>query len=217
VLAGGSSSRMGRPKPLVTLGGQVVLARIKEALERVCDDIVLVVAPDQDDATPDTGLALGMHVVTDRLNAAGPLAGIEAGLKAVGTPLAFLVAADHPFLSSSLIAAMADVATHGPYDTVVPSVDGRLEPLHAIYAPDAWLPRITTALDAGQRSIYDLINRGIESGAPSVKMMGDAELATYDPDGRSLFDIDTTDSLEQARLMLGTTGVVRPDIRPGGL
>jgi hypothetical protein len=48
-------------------------------------------------------------------------------------------------------------------------------------------------------------------------MMGDAELATYDPDGRSLFDIDTTDSLEQARLMLGTTGVVRPDIRPGGL
>ncbi|MDP6821690.1 MAG: molybdenum cofactor guanylyltransferase [Dehalococcoidia bacterium] len=217
VLAGGSSSRMGRPKPLVVVGGQLVLARIKAALDRVCDEIVLVVASDQDDATPDTGQALEMHVVTDRLPDAGPLAGIEAGLKAAETPLAFLVAADHPFLSPALIAGMADIAIDGGFDAVVPSQDDRLEPLHAIYAPEAWLPSITPALDAGRRSIYDLINAAIESGSPGVKIMEDAELASYDPEGRSLFDVDTPDSLAQAREMLGITGVVRPDIRPGGL
>ena len=217
VLAGGSSSRMGRPKPLVVLGGKLILARIKEALDRVCDEIVLVVAADQDDATPDTGLALGMHVVADRLRDAGPLAGIETGLKATSTPRAFLVAADHPFLSPDLIVGMADVANKGQFDTVVPSKDGRLEPLHAVYSTKAWLPTVSSALDAGRRSIYDLVNSAIETGDPLVHLMKDAELASFDPDGRSLFDIDTPDSLAQARRMLGTTGVVRPDIRPGGL
>jgi len=47
--------------------------------------------------------------------------------------------------------------------------------------------------------------------------MEEADLASYDPEGRSLFDVDTPDSLAQARGMLGPTGVVRPDIRPGGL
>jgi molybdopterin-guanine dinucleotide biosynthesis protein A len=208
---------MGRPKPLVVLGGKLLLARIKEALDRVCDEIVLVVSVDQDDGTPDTGLALGMHVVADRLPDAGPLAGIEAGLKATGTPLAFLVAADHPFLSAGLIAGMADVAISGPFDTVVPSRDGRREPLHAVYSPESWLPTVSSALDAGRRSIYDLVNSAIETGDPAVHLMKDAELESFDPDGRSLFDIDTPDSLAQARRMLGTTGIVRPDIRPGGL
>jgi len=208
---------MGRPKPLVVLGGKLLLARIKEALDRICDEIVLVVGADQDDATPDTGLALGMHVVADRLADAGPLAGIEAGLKATSTPRAFLVAADHPFLSADLIAGMADIAIKGPFDTIVPSKDGRLEPLHAIYSPEAWLPGVSSGLDAGRRSIYDLVKTAIETGDPSMHVMEDAELASFDPDGRSLFDIDTPDSLAQARQMLGTTGIVRPDIRPGGL
>lgn len=217
VLGGGSSSRLGRPKPLIVLGGQLVLARVKAVLERVCEEIVLVVARDQDDATPDTGLALGMHVVADRLPSAGPLAGIEAGLKAAGTPLAFVVAADHPFLSSDLIAGMADLAAAGPFETVVPSTDGRLDPLHAIYAPLAWLPLVSSELDAGRRSIYDLINGAIKTGRPGVRTLDDAELASYDPGGRSLFDIDTPDSLVEARRMLGHTGAVRPDIRRGGL
>ena len=217
VLAGGSSSRLGRSKPLVVLGGQLVLARVKAVLERVCQEIILVVAPDQDDATPDTGVALGMHVVADRLSSAGPLAGIEAGLKATGTPLAFVVAADHPFLSSRLIAGMAELATAGPFDAVVPSTNGRLNPLHAVYAPAAWLPLVSAGLDAGRRSIYDLINVAIESGSPRVRLLDDTGLASYDPDGRSLFDIDTPDSLVEARRMLGHVGAVRPDIRRGGL
>lgn len=217
VLAGGSSSRMGRPKPLVVLGGKLLLARIKEALDRVCDEIVLVVGADQDDATPDTGLALGMHVVADRLPDAGPLAGIEAGLKATSTPRAFLVAADHPFLSADLIAGMAEIAVSGPFDAVVPSKGGRLEPLHAVYSPESWLPVVSSALEAGRRSIYDLVNSAIATGDPGVHVMEDAELASFDADGRSLFDIDTPDSLAQARRMLGSSGIVRPDIRPGGL
>ena len=143
-----------------------------------------------------------MHVVADHLPDAGPLAGIEAGLKATATPRAFLVAADHPFLSADLIAGMDGVAISGPFDTVVPSKDGRLEPLHAVYSTEAWLPAVSSALDAGGRSIYDLVNSAIKTGDPSVKLMEDAELASFDPDGRSLFDIDTPDSLAQARRML---------------
>jgi len=217
VLAGGKSSRLGKPKPLVVIGGQLILARIKLALERVCEEIVLVVAADQDDATPDTGIALGMHVVPDRLRGAGPLAGIEMGFRSTQTNLAFLVAADHPFLSSQLISRMVDLAAEESFDAVVPSYMGKLEPLHAVYRVETWLPAITSALEDGRRSVYSLVQNAVESGNPRVKLLQDMELAKLDPKGRSLFDIDTPDSLEIAREMLGTIGLVRPDIRPGGL
>ena len=65
VLGGGHGRRLGRSKPLMTLGGKLLLARVADALRPLVDELVLVVRPDQSDATPDTGIALRMHVVTD--------------------------------------------------------------------------------------------------------------------------------------------------------
>jgi molybdopterin-guanine dinucleotide biosynthesis protein A len=217
VLAGGASSRLGTPKPLVMLGGQLVLARIATVLKRVCDEIVLVVRQDQDDAVPDTGLALGMHVVTDRFSDAGPLAGLDAGLGAVPSGLAFAVGADHPFLSSALVKAMSSEAEAGGWDAVVPVQEDRMQPMHAIYDPAVWTPVFSGALEAGRLSLHRLISEAVQQGRPHVRLFGEDEMAVHDPEGRSLFDIDTPERLVRARQMLGQIGVVRPDIRHGGL
>ena len=79
VLAGGRSVRLGQSKPLVQIGGRLVLARIFDALKRVCDEQILVVRPDQDDAVPDTAIALGMHIVADSFEGMRPLGGLQAG------------------------------------------------------------------------------------------------------------------------------------------
>ena len=101
VLAGGRSQRLGMalPKPLIALGGKLLLARVSDTLKSLCKEAIVVVRPGQDDDVPDLGIALGMHVVTDVVDADGPLSAISAGLTAATTPLAFVVGADYPFLS----------------------------------------------------------------------------------------------------------------------
>ena len=106
VLAGGRSERMGQPKPMLMLGGKLMLARVADTLKPLCDELVLVVRRGQDDDVPDTGIALGMHVVEDTEADRGPVAAVHAGLHAAVTPLAFVTGADYPFLSRRLITAM---------------------------------------------------------------------------------------------------------------
>ncbi len=199
VLAGGVSTRLGEPKPLVVVGGRTVLARIVAALRPVCAEIILAVSPGQSDATPETGLGLGMHVVLDRYPQAGPLAGLEVGLAAAAHGLAFLVAADHPFLSGALVRAMAAEASGAGYDAVVLAAGGRLQPLHGVYAPDVWAPLLRRALDRGERSLYKMLRGGQKTGAPRVRVFDEPDALRHDPDARSLFDIDTPDRLAKAR------------------
>ena len=90
---------MALPKPLIALGGKLMLARVSDTLKSLCKEAIVVVRPGQDDDVPDLGIALGMHVVTDVADADGPLSAISAGLSAATTTLAFVVGADYPFLS----------------------------------------------------------------------------------------------------------------------
>jgi molybdopterin-guanine dinucleotide biosynthesis protein A len=221
VLAGGRSERLGQPKPLLMLGGKLMLARIADALKPVCRELILVVRPGQDDDTPDAGLALGMHVVEDASGVAGPLAGICAGLAATGTPLAFVCGADYPFLSRRLVATMAALSvsgTPGMPRAVVPRAGERLHPLHALYPPAEWRPRFERAAADGENSPRRIVEAAIETGQPPVEVMTADEIEEHDPQSLSLFDIDTPDELARARRVVSLWGpLLRPDIRPGGL
>jgi molybdopterin-guanine dinucleotide biosynthesis protein A len=208
VLAGGRSRRLGEPKPLVLVGRRLILARTFDALKRVCNEQILVVRRDQDDAVPDTAIALGMHVVADSFEGmgqlsgplggslGGPLVGIEAGLAAAQTDLAFVVAADHPFLSPELIKAMAERAQ--AYDTVVARVGDRLQPLHAVYRRSTWLPVVRAALNEQRLSPSALLDDAIATGSPRVLVLDETDLTQWDPGLRSFLDIDTPEDLAQA-------------------
>ena len=220
VLAGGRSSRLGTPKPLISLGGKLVLARVADTLRPLCEELILVVRPDQDDDSPDTGIALRMHVVTDTPPYQGPLAAIHAGFEATVTPLAFVTGADHPFLSRPLIRAMVALARSAGSEpeTVVPRTGGRLHPLHAVYAVDSWTPRMRHALERGETSPGRLLTRAFKAGEPPMTVMTEDEVEQLDPRMLSLLDIDTPASLGLARqIVSGRRTVTRPDIRRGGL
>ena len=129
VLGGGRSRRLGinQSKLLIHIGGKLVLARVADTLKTICSELVLVVRPDQEDDVPDLGIALNMHVVSDTKPYKGPLAGIHAGLAASTTPLSFVVAGDHPFVSRNLVTAMATAAIADGIDSpsaVVPRSEG---------------------------------------------------------------------------------------------
>ena len=215
VVAGGRSSRLGHSKPLTRIGGQLVLARIESALRAICTEIILVVRTGADDETDDiaeTGLALRMHVIEDNWKDAGPLAGIEAGLAATATQLAFVTAADHPFVSSQLASALAEAAED--VDMVIPRIAGRMQPLHAVYRASVHESMRADLADS-QYSPLQFIRNADANGR--VRFFGEDEARRHDPQLRSFVDFDTTADLARVRAMLPRREVIRPEIRPGGV
>lgn len=216
VLIGGRSSRLGgEPKPLIVVGNKLILARISDALRAVCDEVIAVVRPGQEDASPDTAMALKMHVVEDASPDAGPLAGYCAGLKASVSGLSFVTGGDHPFLSPDLIRAMAGTASREGA-AVIPLVEGRLQPLHAVYPTAIWRDRFCAALADGQRSPTHVISSALIAGAPRVIQFGAREIEEHDPRLMSLIDVDTPSQLARARIMSDWRTNVRPGLRPPG-
>jgi molybdopterin-guanine dinucleotide biosynthesis protein A len=204
VLGGGHSRRMGgsQSKLLIHIGGKLVLARIADTLKMVCSELVLVVRPGQDDDVPDLGIALNMHVVTDTSPYEGPLAAIHAGLAVSTTPLSFVIAGDHPFVSRNLVTAMAATASaDGPANlsAVVPRTDGVLNPLHAIYPREQWAPYFGHTMSEGESSPRRAIEKAADADYPPVTVFTDEDLERTDPQRISLHDIDTPENLNAAR------------------
>ena len=204
VLGGGRSRRLGleQSKLLIHIGGKLVLARVADTLKMVCSELVLVVRPGQDDDVPDLGIALNMHVVSDTSPYEGPLAGIHAGLAASTTPLSFVVAGDHPFVSRNLVTAMAVAASVDGIDNpsaVIPRSDGILNPLHAIYPREQWLPYLAHAMSDGESSPRRAIEKAAAAEYPPVTIFTEEDLEKVDPRRISLMDIDTPENLNEAR------------------
>jgi molybdopterin-guanine dinucleotide biosynthesis protein A len=208
---------------MIHLGGKLVLARVADTLHQVCDELVFVAREGQDDYSPDTAIALRMHVVTDTEPFTGPLAGIHAGLKAAVTPLAFVIGADYPFLSRTLIQAMIAASmslgeTASNLESVVARIAGHLHPLHSVLVVDEWIGVVEKALEGGESSLARLIDSAAAADRPRISVMTEDELEVFDQRLLSFFDIDTPEQLSIARRLLDPRRLTpRPELRRGGI
>ncbi len=122
VLAGGGSTRMGTDKSQMTLGGQRVLDRIFNTLEKVVPRVFVncnyTVEP--------------YPCIKDQHPGNGPLGGIHAVLDAADEGYVTISACDTPFIDPQIIEAIKQHIT--PYtDAVIPVYGGRVQPLSGIY------------------------------------------------------------------------------------
>lgn len=167
VLAGGGSCRMGTDKAVLRIEGQRLVDRVVARLGEVAGEIVVVAGPDRRlepegaREIPDEGL--------------GPLGGILVGLEAVTTRDVAVVAVDHPDPCPALLVALA--ARRGAAPCAAPVVDGRLQPLHAVWARRA-APAVRGAVAAGERSPTRLLQGW------AVERVGAPLWRRYDPSGR---------------------------------
>ena len=195
ILAGGLSRRLGRDKAVEPVGGQPPIQRVIQRVEQVCQEIVVVVA-DQDRAA---ALPLGPQhrVALDRYPGTGSLGGIYSGLDAASNQWTLVVACDMPFLNLSLFRRM--LALREDADAVVPVVEGRPEPTHALYSK-ACLPFIEPRLIAGDLKIsgfYDQVR---------VCYLPEEDVAALDPEFLSFFNVNTPEDLDRA-LSLAAQGI----------
>lgn len=106
---------------------------------------------------PDLYAVLGMPVIADRIERAGPLAGIVAALHHSPQRWCIVAACDMPFVSAGLVDQLLGAAGGDSVDAIVPQTpDGRLQPLFAAYAKSGLAP-LEHALLRGTRKVTDAL------------------------------------------------------------
>jgi molybdopterin-guanine dinucleotide biosynthesis protein A len=174
LLAGGLSTRMGRDKARLELGGVAAATRLARMLAGLFEDVLLVGG----DPPPD---APGRRVP----DAAGPvcaLRGLVGALAAARAPRVLVVATDLVLLSPELVLALV---AWPEADAVVPETADGLHPLCAVYAREAVLPRARDHLARGRLALHELLADLRVSRVPP------AAIAQVDPQGRALTNVNT--------------------------
>jgi len=174
VLAGGNSTRMGRPKATLPFGPELMVQRVVRLLGGVVRPIVVVAAPQQQ--LPD--LPSGTVIAYDEREARGPLEGMLAGLKAL-EPLAdaaYVTSCDVPLLEPAFVRAV--IERLGNFEIAVPVEEGFAHPLAAIYRTSV-LPVVGKLLTADQLRPAFLFDKVPTARVPVEELRQfDANLAT---------------------------------------
>ena len=149
LLAAGHSTRMGRDKALLEIGGQPLWQRQWQLLAAAgAAERLLSVRPEQ------TWPPVDARLVRDAQPDAGPLAGIVAALEASAQPLLLVLAVDLPAMSADYLGKL--LAQCNPTRGIVPwRRAGRPEPLCAVY-PRTALDEAQALLRAGHYAVTGL-------------------------------------------------------------
>jgi molybdopterin-guanine dinucleotide biosynthesis protein A len=126
ILAGGESRRMGRDKAWVEWDGKPLIAHAVEKVRRLGVAETFISGRAGEDYS-----ALNCPVLMDLEPDFGPLGGIERGLHAATSPLLLVLAVDLPHMNTEFLKQLFTGCDR--LTGVVPELDGRLEPLAAIY------------------------------------------------------------------------------------
>jgi molybdopterin-guanine dinucleotide biosynthesis protein A len=169
VLAGGKSSRMGRDKALLELGGQPLIQIAVAKLRTFCADVSI--AGNRDD------LAGYGPVVKEERADAGPAAGVEAGLKASTQPWVLFVPVDAPLVPEALLRLWVEEALRVNM-TVSFLAAWEKQPAFCLLRKDR-LAFYTAALEAGDRSLEILLHLAAESDGYSSWMYDPYDLYGY--------------------------------------
>lgn len=184
IMAGGKSSRMGRNKSFVSLGGKPLVEHVLERVAPLSKHQLLITN------APDSYAYLRLPMVGDIYKDKGPLAGIFTAVFHATTPYTLIVATDMPWLNESLLRYQISLKEEA--DVIIPRWDKFPEPLHAVYSK-AVLPPIEQNLEADRLKVTRFF------GQVSVRFVERAEIEQFDPNGRSFANINTPDQLQAAK------------------
>jgi molybdopterin-guanine dinucleotide biosynthesis protein A len=208
VLAGGSSSRMGRDKAFLEWRGQTLLERVL-ALARTVSGRASI-------AGQREKFAAFAPVVEDVFPGQGPLAGIHAALSSSPSDLNLILAVDTPLVTPEFLAYLvAESNKHQVVSTEEPSaagggaptqysvpstqclpivtaprMNGKIQPLCAVYRKE-FAPIAEVALRAGRNKIEPLFD-GV-----ARRVIEEEELRRLDFDARMFDNLNTPEEWEK--------------------
>lgn len=151
VLAGGKNSRyQGFDKSFLRRGKSTFIENTLCIFRELFTEIIIIT--NQPSAYDKFAEAI---VSVDLIKDIGPLGGIYTALKTTTQPAIFVVSCDMPYLHQSMIKLLTKEFELSKPDILIPRIDGKIEPLHAIYAKSI-IPFIETNVEGLKFSIRDL-------------------------------------------------------------
>jgi molybdenum cofactor guanylyltransferase len=147
ILSGGKSSRMGKDKGLLELGGKKLVEIAIGNLSLMCDTIL--VSSNSDDYSK-----FGVEVVPDTIPDIGPMGGIYSALLRSDTELNLVLSVDLPFINEGLLRYLVERSL-GVQVAVPWSAKEHYEPLCACYN-SSLLPLIEKSILQGNYKLPDL-------------------------------------------------------------
>ena len=183
ILAGGFSTRMGRDKSTLTMGGDMLLQLLATRFAEVMGRVIVALRPGQEAATGPGSVVYDVH------QGIGPLGGLHAGLLASPDEENFVLACDMPFASAELAAHI--ISRLPDHDAVVPMLARGPEALYAAYTRSC-LPAVESSIRAGRlrmRQMLELLD---------VLYIPENDLNEHDPGLRSFLNVNTPEEYQQA-------------------
>ena len=167
------------------MGAPTILERQLTVLRALTPHILIV------GGDPSRGQGSGVSVVADVLPGGGALGGIYTALVEAPTEQMLVLACDIPFMTAPFLACLA--ARGADAEAAIPRDARGLHPLCASYARRA-APRLRARLDAGHLRVIEAL-----ADLDVVYLEAD-EVASFDPDGRLLLNVNTPEDYSRARL-----------------
>jgi len=188
ILAGGESSRMGRAKALLDIGGEPLVLRTARLLESVVGTATVV-----------GGRAryqpLGLCGIEDDFPGAGPLGAIATVLGASQAPWNLIVACDLPYLTRDWLEFLVRRALGSDADAVLPMNALGAEPLCAVYHKRGEAT-VRAAVGRGVRKVTD----GLEKLC--VDRIEPGEWKGFDSEGLLFKNMNSPEDYEEAKTKL---------------
>ncbi len=188
ILCGGQSNRMGVPKAELPFGDFTMLETILNVVGQVTDRCVVVgEVPDQlrESISQRFVRSFGhpLRWASDHHPSCGPMEGLRIGLGALAssTAAAFVTSCDAPLLKPALIEFL--FSQTGSFDAAIPYSDEQVFGLTAVYKTSLE-PEIERRVLGRQLQISSLFE------LPNVKQIDLEELAPFDPEFESFFNIN---------------------------
>lgn len=147
ILAGGSSTRMGREKGALTLRGTSFLNRIHETMTQVFGEVIVCGGS----AVPPGGV-----LIPDARPGEGPVGGLLSALRVAGGRPVFVIALDTPLVTVEIIRSIVEPQAEGCAVRIA-AVAGEDQPLVGVYGPGV-APVARARLEAGRRSMLGVVD-----------------------------------------------------------
>ncbi len=167
LMAGGKSSRMGRDKAWLEIGGKPLWQHQLEKLKSLAADVIISARPGRFDS-----VNTGCRMILDEVPDLGPLGGLASALHAAKHERVLVLAVDMPEMTTGYLAELAETATNEC--GVVPVWQGFYQGLAAVY-PRKTQDLVAEALNGSDHSLQHLNRLAMERGAMRAKFVSEDE------------------------------------------
>lgn len=190
VLAGGRSSRMNfYNKAFAEIGGKSSLQIIMDKFCRIFEETIIITND------PELYEGFAQRIEPDIFPRRGPVAGIHAALYHASYNSVFVLGCDMPFIDTGVIAYMVEQI--GDHQAVVPEIDGRLQPLAALYSRSC-LPVFEHHLQQDKLKLIRIIQEELD-----IRVIKEQELAQFGQVKEIFFNVNDAAALLKAQEIAG--------------